>query len=146
LYKISYTQEEAMHVVGYSAARQGLAKLMDSVVDDRRPVIVTRAKASSVVMIALEEYEAMAETLHDGCRRLLPMPRLGGSFVVHVRDRTLDCWRCPGLPRVSGLGPHDRASHRQAARCNHAAAVHRDGKARAAAWEPRRMVVTPDHR
>jgi antitoxin YefM len=53
-----------MNVVGYSAARQRLAKLMDSVVDDRRPVIVTRNKAQSVVMVALEEYEAMAETLH----------------------------------------------------------------------------------
>jgi antitoxin YefM len=64
LYTISYNWEASMNVVGYSAARQGLAKLMDSVVDDRRPVIVTRAKAPSVVMVALEEYEAMTETLH----------------------------------------------------------------------------------
>lgn len=52
-----------MNVLGYSAARQQLAKLMDSVVDDRRPVIVTRNKAPSVVIVALEDYEAMAETL-----------------------------------------------------------------------------------
>ena len=53
-----------MNIVGYSAARQGLAKLMDSVVDDRQPVIVTRNKAPSVIMVALEEYEAMTATLH----------------------------------------------------------------------------------
>jgi antitoxin YefM len=53
-----------MEVVGYSAARQRLAKLMDSVVEDCRPVVVTRRGARSVVMLALEEYEAMAETLH----------------------------------------------------------------------------------
>jgi len=83
LYKISYNREEAMHVVGYSAARQGLAKLMDSVVDDRRPVIVTRAKAASVVMIALEEYEAMAETLH-----LLRSPRNARRLQKATADAT----------------------------------------------------------
>jgi prevent-host-death family protein len=44
-----------MNIVGYSAARQRLAKLMDSVVDDRRPVVVTRRKAPAVVMLALDE-------------------------------------------------------------------------------------------
>jgi antitoxin YefM len=56
--------KDSMQIVGYSEARQRLAKLMDSVVDDRRPVVVTRQKAASVVMLSLEEYEAMAETLH----------------------------------------------------------------------------------
>ena len=54
----------AMHVIGFSVARQRLARVMDSVVEARRPVVVTRRKAPAVVMIALEEYEAMAETLH----------------------------------------------------------------------------------
>jgi antitoxin YefM len=49
-----------VNIVGYSAARQRLAKLMDSVVDDRRPVVVTRRNAPAVVMLALDEYEAMA--------------------------------------------------------------------------------------
>jgi antitoxin YefM len=53
-----------MDFIGYSDARQGLAKLMDSVVSDRRPVVVTRRGAGAVVMLALEEYQAMAETLH----------------------------------------------------------------------------------
>jgi len=63
-YKKPYNWEDWMDVVGYSAARQQLAKLMDSVVEDRRPVIVTRRRAPAVIMLALEEYEAMAETLH----------------------------------------------------------------------------------
>lgn len=53
-----------MNVMGYSAVRQQLAKVLDSVVDDRQPVVITRNKAPSVVLVALEEYEAMAETLH----------------------------------------------------------------------------------
>ena len=70
-----------MEVVGYSAARQRLAKLMDSVVEDRRPVIVTRRRAPAVVMLALEEYEAMAETLH-----LLRSPRNARRLQKAIRD------------------------------------------------------------
>jgi antitoxin YefM len=53
-----------MSVMGYSAVRQQLAKVLDAVVDDRQPVVITRSKAPSVVLVALDEYEAMAETLH----------------------------------------------------------------------------------
>ena len=70
-----------MEIVGYSAARQRLARLMDSVVDDRRPVIVTRRKARAVVMLALEEYEAMAETLH-----LLQSPKNARRLAAAVRN------------------------------------------------------------
>jgi antitoxin YefM len=80
-YKNSYKLEDRMDVVGYSAARQQLAKLMDSVVEDRRPVIVTRRKAPAVIMLALEEYEAMAETLH-----LLRSPKNARRLQKAVRD------------------------------------------------------------
>ena len=70
-----------MEVVGYSAARQRLAKLMDAVVDSRDPVIVTRRGAKAVVMLALEEYEAMAETLH-----LLRSPKNARRLQKAVRD------------------------------------------------------------
>jgi antitoxin YefM len=70
-----------MDFIGYSDARQGLAKLMDSVVEDRRPVVVTRRGAAAVVMLALEEYEAMAETLH-----LLRSPRNARRLVKATRD------------------------------------------------------------
>ena len=70
-----------MHVIGYSAARQQLAKLMDAVVEDRRPVVVTRRGAPAVVMLALEEYEAMAETLH-----LLRSPKNARRLRKATRD------------------------------------------------------------
>ena len=69
-----------MNVIGYSAARQRLAKLMDSVVDDRRPVVVTRRKAPAVVMLALDEYEAMAEIY------LLRSPKNARRLHKAVRD------------------------------------------------------------
>ena len=67
--------------MGYSAARQRLAKLMDSVVDDCRPVVVTRRGAQSVVMLALEEYEAMVETLH-----LVRSPKNARRLQKAIRD------------------------------------------------------------
>lgn len=59
-----------MDVVNYTHARQHLAELMDQVCDDRAPVMITRRKSETVVMMALEEYEGMQETMH-----LLSSPR-----------------------------------------------------------------------
>lgn len=50
--------------VSYSDLRQHLARYMDAVCDDREPLVVTRQNARSVVMLSLEEYESMQETLH----------------------------------------------------------------------------------
>src|SRR2546427_13244959 len=80
-YKNPYRSEDPVVLVGYSAVRHRLAKLMDSVVEDRRPVVVTRRKAPAVVMLALEEYEAMAETLH-----LLRSPKNARRLQKAVRD------------------------------------------------------------
>jgi antitoxin YefM len=48
----------------YSRARQNLARLMDKVCDDSAPVVVTRRNGRSVVMMSLDEYHAIDETLH----------------------------------------------------------------------------------
>jgi antitoxin YefM len=37
---------------------------MDEVCDSRAPLVVTRQNARPVVMLSLEEYESIAETLH----------------------------------------------------------------------------------
>jgi antitoxin YefM len=84
--------KDSMQIVGYSEARQRLAKLMDTVVDDRRPVVVTRQKAPSVVMLSLEEYEAMAATLH-----LLRSPR--NARRLHKAIRDADAGRFVPTPR-----------------------------------------------
>jgi antitoxin YefM len=53
-----------MKAITYSAARQELAKTMDNVVNDAEPVIITRNRDQSVVMISLEEYESLNETAY----------------------------------------------------------------------------------
>jgi antitoxin YefM len=52
-----------MDTVSYSRARQGLARLMDKVSDDRAPVIVTRPGKRPVVLMDLGEYRSLKETI-----------------------------------------------------------------------------------
>jgi len=51
-----------MDAISYTAARSNLAKTMEKVCEDHEPVIITRTKAPSVVMMSLEDYEALQET------------------------------------------------------------------------------------
>lgn len=65
-----------MDAISYSAARANLAKTMERVCEDHAPVIITRKRGSSVVMMSLEDYRAMEETAYllrapANARRLL---------------------------------------------------------------------------
>lgn len=53
-----------MDVMTYSDTRANLKEVMERVVDDRTPVVVTRQKAEAVVMVSLSDWNAMEETLH----------------------------------------------------------------------------------
>ena len=51
-----------MDAITYSTARANLAKTMDRVCDDHEPLIITRNGEQSVVMLSLEDYNALEET------------------------------------------------------------------------------------
>jgi len=51
-------------VVTYTDARASLKDVMDRVIHDGVEVVVTRKKREAVVMISLDEYNAIQETLH----------------------------------------------------------------------------------
>jgi antitoxin YefM len=53
-----------MEVLNYTEFRQNLAKSLDRVNDDAEIVIVSRSKGKNVVVMDLDEYNAMTETLH----------------------------------------------------------------------------------
>ena len=53
-----------MDVLTYSDTRANLKDVMDRVVADRSPVIVTRKRGESVVMVSLADWNALEETLH----------------------------------------------------------------------------------
>jgi antitoxin YefM len=53
-----------MDVLNYTEFRRNLAKSLDRVNDDAEIVIVSRSKGKNVVVMDLDEYNAMTETLH----------------------------------------------------------------------------------
>lgn len=53
-----------MEAIAYSNVRKNLAKSMERVCDEHEPLIITRKNANSVVMLSLEDYNAMEETMY----------------------------------------------------------------------------------
>ncbi len=53
-----------MKAISYTAARQNLAKTMEKVCEDHDPIIITRKTTDSVVIMSLEDYEALEETAY----------------------------------------------------------------------------------
>ncbi|WP_430511805.1 type II toxin-antitoxin system Phd/YefM family antitoxin [Pannonibacter phragmitetus] len=64
-----------MDVMTYTDARSSLKDVMDRVIHDRVEVIVTRKKREAVVIMSLDEFNSIQETLHlqkspENARRL----------------------------------------------------------------------------
>lgn len=53
-----------MDVRTFTDTRQNLKDVMDRVVEDHAPVVVTRQSAESVVMVSLTDWNAMEATMH----------------------------------------------------------------------------------
>ena len=71
-----FNERNAMNTITYTSARSNLAQTMDKVCDDHAPVIITRKAAKPVVMMSLDDYEALEETAYllrspKNARRLL---------------------------------------------------------------------------
>ena len=58
-----------MDVLSFTDTRQNLKAVMDRVVEDHTPVVITRQKAESVVMVSLADWNALEESA-----RLLSSP------------------------------------------------------------------------
>ncbi len=72
-----------MQVFSYTDARAKLKELMDRVVDDMTQIVITRQKADSVVLVSLDDWNAISETLH-----LLSSPK--NAERLHASVRQLD--------------------------------------------------------
>ena len=53
-----------MDVISYSDTRERLKEVMDRVVADHQPVVISRQKAESVVMVSLADWHSIEETMH----------------------------------------------------------------------------------
>ena len=53
-----------MDAISYTSARANLASTMEKVCKDHAPIIITRKNENPVVMMSLEDYQAMEETTY----------------------------------------------------------------------------------
>lgn len=53
-----------MRTMNYTESRKRYAEILDSVTEDRDPVIITRSGHESVVMVSLDDYESLRETAY----------------------------------------------------------------------------------
>ena len=53
-----------MEAINYTYTRQNLTAIMDKVGQDRAPVLITRQNGAAVVMMSLEDYNALEETAY----------------------------------------------------------------------------------
>lgn len=53
-----------MKAITYTAARENLAATMNQVCEDHAPVVITRNRDQSVVMLSLADYESLEETAY----------------------------------------------------------------------------------
>jgi len=65
-----------MGAITYTEARANLANTIKRVCQDHNPIIITRKRENSVVMMSLEDYESLTETSYllrspKNARRLL---------------------------------------------------------------------------
>lgn len=70
-----------MRAISYTSARGNLAKTMKKVCEDHDPVIITRRTNEAVVMISLEDYEALNETAY-----LLQSPRNAKRLLESIEE------------------------------------------------------------
>ncbi|HET6514531.1 MAG TPA: type II toxin-antitoxin system prevent-host-death family antitoxin [Thermodesulfovibrionales bacterium] len=70
-----------MNTITYSAARTRLASTMKEVCENHEPVIITRQKAESVVMLALDDFRALEETAY-----LLRVPKNAKRLLESIAE------------------------------------------------------------
>lgn len=85
---ILYNSVMHAETVSYSAARQNLAKLMNTCVEDSQPILIKGRKAS-VVMVPYDDWRAEQETSH-----ILSDPELAS----HVREGLAQAQRGETIP------------------------------------------------
>lgn len=80
----------------YSAARDQLKALMDTVVEDREVVLVRRRNGGDVALVAADELEGLLETAHllrsprNAARLLSALQRAEGDSLPTLRLKDLE--------------------------------------------------------
>lgn len=72
-----------MNAIPYTHARNHLAEIMERVCEDHAPVIITRKSQGSVVMMSLEDYQALEDTAY-----LLRSPKNARHLLESIDELT----------------------------------------------------------
>ncbi|MEI8120489.1 MAG: type II toxin-antitoxin system prevent-host-death family antitoxin [bacterium] len=70
-----------MNAITYTEARETLAETIRRVCQDHDPIIITRKREDSVVMIALDDFESLTETAY-----LLRSPRNTRRLLDSIKE------------------------------------------------------------
>ncbi len=70
-----------MNTITYSDARQNFARTMETVWDNCEPILITRAQKRPVVMMSLDDYQAMEETAY-----LLRSPKNAERLLRSIKE------------------------------------------------------------
>jgi antitoxin YefM len=70
-----------MDIVSYSETRANLKAIMDRVVNDHLPIAITRQRGKPVVMVDLDDWNAMQETVY-----LLSTPNNAKRLMDSIAD------------------------------------------------------------
>lgn len=79
--------------ISITEARANLKQVIDSVIDDHAPVAITRRGAGAVVVMSMEDYSGLLETVHllsnpKGAARLLRAINSDGESRVEIDGDT----------------------------------------------------------
>ena len=70
-----------MRAITYTSARNNLASTMKKVCDDHAPIIVTRKNNEAVILMSLEDYEALTETAY-----LMQSPKNAKRLIESIEE------------------------------------------------------------
>jgi len=70
-----------MRAITYTNARNNLAATMKKVCDDHAPIIVTRKNNEAVILMSLEDYEALTETAY-----LMQSPKNAKRLIESIEE------------------------------------------------------------
>ncbi|MBU8911987.1 MAG: YoeB-YefM toxin-antitoxin system antitoxin YefM [Desulfobacterales bacterium] len=70
-----------MRAITYTSARNNLAGTMKRVCDDHAPIIVTRKNNEAVILMSLEDYEALTETAY-----LMQSPKNAKRLIESIEE------------------------------------------------------------
>jgi antitoxin YefM len=73
--------EVIMQAITYSEARNDLKNIMDDACSNHEPILITRRKGESVVLVSLEDYESIMESEY-----LLSSPANASRLVQSLKE------------------------------------------------------------